>query len=149
MDVDDFKSVNDTRGHAAGDELLRAIAGRLNNTVSAKDMIARLGGDEFVVVVHNADSNQAKMMANRIIHSIREPYDIFGHALSRSCSIGIATSGPNSESGSILRQADLALYRAKSSGRNRYEVYDEQTMVEVDQHYRGSTHITERRSEQT
>lgn len=124
LDVDDFKSVNDTLGHSAGDDLLRAIAGRLQNTVSNQDFVARLGGDEFVVMLRNTSGEQAAVVARRIIEVLREPFDIGPDPLSRSCSVGIAHFDPNSESGSVLRQADRALYRAKSSGRNRYVVYD-------------------------
>ncbi len=132
LDIDDFKSVNDTLGHEAGDEMLRAIAGRLQNTVSSDDLLARLGGDEFVVLLRGTSLEQASVVAQRLIDVLRERYRILGRTISRSCSVGIAVYNTTTESESILRRADMALYQAKAAGRNQFAIYDHRMAQAID-----------------
>ncbi len=122
IDVDGFKDVNDMFGHAAGDELLRAVAARLTNVTRASETVGRLGGDEFVVLTEG-DSLDAgpECVAERLLVVLREPYRLgSGHqTLHVTASIGIA-EGHRGSASDLLRDADLALYRAKADGKNRY-----------------------------
>jgi diguanylate cyclase (GGDEF)-like protein len=115
LDLDHFKEVNDTVGHAAGDELLRLVAGRLRHCVRDDDLIARLGGDEFAIVltcgVDGAAS--ATSLATRLIESITAPYEVQGHEFVVGASIGIALSDLGVAGAELLKRADVALYRAK------------------------------------
>jgi diguanylate cyclase (GGDEF)-like protein len=115
LDLDHFKDVNDTLGHAAGDELLRLVAGRLRHCVRDRDVIARLGGDEFAIVLDCASggTGPAASLAARIVESIGAPYDVQGHSLVIGTSIGIALAEPGVEAADLLKRADIALYRAK------------------------------------
>jgi diguanylate cyclase (GGDEF)-like protein len=127
LDLDGFKEVNDTLGHEAGDKLLQAVATRLNSVVRQCDTLARLGGDEFVVLVNGVDVRTGPVLvAQRLLDVMRKPFvleDRTDDPLCVTASIGIATAGNCSTSGDLLRNADLALYRAKSDGRNRSAVY--------------------------
>jgi diguanylate cyclase (GGDEF)-like protein len=124
MDLDSFKNVNDSMGHAAGDELLVLVAGRLRRWVRPSDTAARFGGDEFAVLVEDLDtSNAAHIVAGRILESLREPFEIQGQEVSVGASIGIASSAhPGSDD--LLRNADLAMYRAKGMGKGRYQIFE-------------------------
>lgn len=126
VDLDNFKSINDTLGHPAGDALLREVARRIKNTVREMDGVARLGGDEFVVVQGNLDgAEQAANLAKRLIAAIDEPYLIDGHQVLTGASIGIATTTNGEEADDLLMQADVALYQAKADGRGVYRFYEE------------------------
>ena len=127
LDVDDFKVVNDSLGHAVGDQLLIAIADILRSTVRTGDTLARLGGDEFTVVVEDlTDGTESIALAERILAALAEPQLIAGRQHVIGASIGIATAeGGNVDADDLLRRADLAMYRAKELGRNRFEVFDE------------------------
>jgi diguanylate cyclase (GGDEF)-like protein len=124
LDLDLFKQVNDTLGHAAGDELLRAVAGRLRAAVRDTDMAARLGGDEFGVLLeplhHRA---QAREIAQRVIDSIALPYDIAGRTVHTRASVGIAYSGGRSAE-RLLEEADLAMYRAKKTSKGTFREFE-------------------------
>jgi diguanylate cyclase (GGDEF)-like protein len=126
VDVDGFKHVNDTFGHAAGDELLRIVAGRLRSVVREGDTAARLGGDEFVVLVEGASlSAGPELVAERLLEVLRQPYDMngrVGRELALSASIGVAW-GMRESADELLRDADLALYQAKAAGKNRYVAF--------------------------
>ncbi len=111
LDLDHFKEVNDTLGHSTGDELLQLVAGRLRHCVRDSDIVARVGGDEFALVI--ANSAEGPVLAERLVEVLGAPYDVQGHALAISASIGIAVSGPGIEGAELLRRADIALYRAK------------------------------------
>ncbi len=124
LDMDDFKSVNDTFGHAAGDDLLTQVATRLVSATRPGDMVARLGGDEFVIVIAEASDGQAALVADRVVDAVSKPYDIDGHSLARSCSVGVAIHGPDDTPTRVLRRADRAAYEAKHIGRSRYVVFD-------------------------
>ncbi|KRC71852.1 Phytochrome-like protein cph2 [compost metagenome] len=120
LDLDNFKSVNDTLGHQCGDELLRLLARRLPRHLREQDTLARLGGDEFAVVLPNiAERDDVRKMAERLIDAMRQPFEIDGHIVPVSVSIGIAlTDTRESSPDRLLRYADMALYEAKRNGRN-------------------------------
>jgi diguanylate cyclase (GGDEF)-like protein/PAS domain S-box-containing protein len=126
LDLDQFKAVNDTFGHPAGDKLLRIVADRLRGLVRETDTIARMGGDEFVIVqAPIADPSDATSLAQQIIEWMSEPYDIDGHQATVGASIGIAVSpGDGLTTDKLLRNADLALYRAKGDGRGTFRFFE-------------------------
>ena len=124
LDLDRFKSVNDTLGHPVGDALLCAVTKRLQTAVRGADTVARLGGDEFAIVQIGARPTDATELAGRIIESISEPFDILGHQVVIGTSIGIAIAPTDgNEPDQLLRNADMALYRAKSEGRGTYHFF--------------------------
>jgi diguanylate cyclase (GGDEF)-like protein/PAS domain S-box-containing protein len=123
IDVDDFKMVNDSLGHASGDRLLAAIAQRLADCVRAGDTVARLGGDEFAVLIEDGAVDEiAETVATRIADELAVPFELDGHPSSVSVSIGIALGAPaESTPDELLRDADLAMYMAKRNGKARFE----------------------------
>jgi diguanylate cyclase (GGDEF)-like protein/PAS domain S-box-containing protein len=127
LDLDRFKNVNDTLGHAIGDALLREIAVRLKASLRETDVLARLGGDEFAIV-QDRDDNQreaASALADRIIDIVSKPFNIDGNEVNIATSIGIALAPEHATSSDgLMKMADLALYRAKSAGRNGYCFFD-------------------------
>jgi len=128
LDLDRFKDINDTMGHAAGDRLLKAAAARLQETVRAADTVARLGGDEFTVVLEDLQGSQAaEQMAARIVHAFEAPLDIEGRAETTiSPSIGIAIYPDHASTPTdLLKFADTAMYQAKERGRNTWQMYTE------------------------
>ncbi len=126
VDVDGFKQVNDTFGHAAGDELLRQVAQRLRTVVREGDTAARLGGDEFVVLVEDSTLEAGpELVAERLLEVLRRPYDLggeIGRELTITASVGIAF-GLRETPDELLRDADLALYEAKAAGRDRFALF--------------------------
>jgi diguanylate cyclase (GGDEF)-like protein/PAS domain S-box-containing protein len=126
LDLDDFKNINDTLGHPAGDKLLRQVADRLRTLVRATDTIARMGGDEFAILQCGlAQPAEATGLAQRVIEVVSEPYDIDGHQVVIGTSIGIAmgpTDGATPDE--LIRNADLALYRAKGEGRGTFSFFE-------------------------
>ena len=127
LDLDRFKHVNDTLGHAVGDALLRETAVRLKASLRETDVLARLGGDEFAIIQDNDDNQReaASALADRIIDIISKPFDIDGNEVNIATSIGIALAPEHATSSdSLMKMADLALYRAKSAGRNRHCFFD-------------------------
>ena len=127
FDVDRFKEINDELGHAAGDELLRTVAQRLNASLRPQDTAARLGGDEFGVVVENiAGVSDLEVVAARIMQAMQRPFDIFGHSMHLGVSAGAAMAGGKAVAPEdMLRDADVAMYRAKQQGGNRFEIFDQ------------------------
>jgi diguanylate cyclase (GGDEF)-like protein/PAS domain S-box-containing protein len=126
IDLDNFKHVNDSFGHAAGDELLVSVARRLRAAVRAVDTAGRLSGDEFVVVAPDlASAHDAIPIAERIRQLLGEPFVVRGAEIYISASIGIATSEAGSDAATLLRESDTAAYRAKDNGRDRVEVFDD------------------------
>lgn len=125
-DLDHFAGVNDMYGHAAGDELLQAVAQRLESVVRAGDVVARMGGDEFVVVLANVyDLSAAIDVAEKLRAAVSEPVPIADGALIKiTISVGVALAGPDTEPHRLLRNADAALYEAKNSGRDRIAIFD-------------------------
>jgi diguanylate cyclase (GGDEF)-like protein/PAS domain S-box-containing protein len=126
LDLDQFKAVNDTFGHPAGDKLLKIVADRLRGLVRETDTIARMGGDEFVIVqAPIADPGDATSLAQRIIHLLGEPFDIDGQQILIGVSIGIAVGpGDGLTPDKLLQNADLALYRAKGDGRGTFRFFE-------------------------
>lgn len=126
LDLDNFKQVNDTLGHAVGDELLCAVAERLGACVREVDTVARLGGDEFAII--QADTQRpedAERLARRIVECVAEPYEFDGQRVVIGCSIGISLSPGDGTSGEkLLKNADVALYRAKSEGRGIWRFFE-------------------------
>ena len=127
IDLDRFKVVNDSLGHQVGDQLLVAIARKLETIVRSADTVARLGGDEFVILLDPIkDINDAVQVAERISIELRLPFYLEGREVFTTSSIGIALSLTNYNQGSeLLRDADIAMYRAKDKGKARYEVFDQ------------------------
>jgi diguanylate cyclase (GGDEF)-like protein/PAS domain S-box-containing protein len=125
VDLDRFKIINDTLGHEAGDAMLRAAAARLRSCVRATDVVARLGGDEFVVLLKDVgEASIAGKVAANVLRVLAEPVTIQGHECSVSASIGICLHPDGrQEDNAVLRNADMAMYLAKQSGKNGYRVY--------------------------
>ena len=131
IDLDEFKNVNDTLGHGAGDELLIAVAARLKSTLRDADTIGRMGGDEFVVLIDGSERQVAPyLVAERLLEAMREPVDVNGNAITVHTSIGIAVGDRNS-AGELLRDADVALYEAKARGKNGYQVFLPEMQVAI------------------
>ena len=128
VDLDLFKNVNDSFGHPVGDQLLKAVAGRLRHAVGGSDLVARLGGDEFAVMLEaDAATNSAGQIAGRLIRVLSEPYEIDGIEIVIGASVGIAMSpGDGVTSDELLRNADMALYRAKSEGRGTHCFFEQE-----------------------
>ncbi len=125
LDLDRFKTINDTLGHSVGDQLLCAISQRLLGTVRESDLVSRLGGDEFAIMLTNIDSIGAiEQLASKIIRTIAQPLAIDKHELFITSSIGISLYPHDSTSlENLIKQADIAMYSAKNRGRNRYQLY--------------------------
>jgi diguanylate cyclase (GGDEF)-like protein/PAS domain S-box-containing protein len=125
IDLDDFKVINDTLGHRIGDELLVAMARRLEECLRTGDTAARLGGDEFTVLVENVNGvEDAERAADRILLELRQPFELDGHQVVVSASIGIALGAPGVDNpDDLLRSADTALYEAKAHGKGRHETF--------------------------
>ncbi len=122
VDIDDFKTINDSLGHRAGDELLRSVANRLQACLRPSDTIARLGGDEFAVLIEEiSDTSDAATAAGRMLDSLADPFVIEGREVYVGASVGIAAGPEDAET--LLRDADLAMYRAKAEGKGRYRAY--------------------------
>lgn len=124
LDLDRFKDVNDTLGHAAGDHLLQEVARRLQKCIRDEDTVARMGGDEFTLLLPEVSVDKAKDVARRILKVFEKPFMIDDKELLITPSIGIATASDKSiDAQTILRYADLAMYKAKENGKNRYWIY--------------------------
>jgi diguanylate cyclase (GGDEF)-like protein len=126
VDLDNFKAINDTLGHGAGDELLKAVAARLDGVVRATDALGRLGGDEFVVIAEEYSlAAGPEVIAERLLEALKQPFKLKANAtaLTVTASIGVA-NGDRQAAGDLLRDADIAMYRAKWDGKNRYVVFE-------------------------
>jgi diguanylate cyclase (GGDEF)-like protein/PAS domain S-box-containing protein len=126
IDIDEFKSVNDTLGHLIGDELLKSVAVSLSRCIGGSDFVARLGGDEFAVV-QTAVRTEAEVtdLAERIFNAIRTPYECLGHQVTTDASIGVALAPQHgTDLHQILKNADMAMYAAKSAGRRTYRFFE-------------------------
>jgi len=124
VDLDGFKAVNDTMGHAAGDALLMAVADRLRTAIRAGDLAARLGGDEFAVLLPDCTAPEASRTAERILAALSVPEQIDGIPVRAAASIGVAAATPGSDVTSLLRDADVAMYTAKRRGTNTWLRHD-------------------------
>jgi diguanylate cyclase (GGDEF)-like protein len=125
MDVDNFKSINDTLGHNFGDRVLQGIAERLRSTVGANAMLARLGGDEFTMLVEDVDTiEQVEAKSAEIVTALQQPLSVDGRVLATSASVGASLFPDHADNAEgLLRAADVALFRAKELGRNRFALY--------------------------
>jgi diguanylate cyclase (GGDEF)-like protein/PAS domain S-box-containing protein len=125
LDLDDFKSINDSLGHGAGDTLLTTVARRLLNATRGCDAVARLGGDEFAVLVDGArGADAAVVVADRVLEALRRPVGLEGAEVTVSASVGIATSAHADSAEALLRDADVAMYRSKALGRGRHLTFE-------------------------
>jgi diguanylate cyclase (GGDEF)-like protein len=124
IDLDNFKTVNDSLGHGAGDEVLVAVAERLAAVVRAKDTVARHGGDEFAVLVEDVHETDAAEVADAVRASLRQPLTVGGRELVLSASVGIAFGTPGIDADQLLRNADLAMHEAKRLGKDRSRVFE-------------------------
>ncbi len=124
LDLDDFKTVNDSLGHGAGDLLLVQVAERLLNATRGCDTVARLGGDEFAVLLENVrDDDDALVVADRIVRAFEHPVQLGAHSLVVAASVGIARSQAGSDVDELLRDADVAMYKAKQRGAGGHEIF--------------------------
>jgi diguanylate cyclase (GGDEF)-like protein/PAS domain S-box-containing protein len=125
LDLDDFKNVNDSLGHAAGDQVLLEVGERLEGCVRLRDTVARFGGDEFALLLERISEEEALVTAQRILDTMRRPFQIGERLITSSVSIGIVFSrSVEDEPDSLIRDADTAMYTAKARGKGRYEVFN-------------------------
>ena len=136
VDLDHFKAVNDNLGHALGDDLLASVATRLAETMRDSDTVARLGGDEFVVLAEDLTSDaEALTVAERVLHALKEPFLIGATEVSMLASVGVSVShDPEADPETLLREADIAMYRTKRTGGYGLELFDESLRREVRMH---------------
>jgi diguanylate cyclase (GGDEF)-like protein len=133
VDLDQFKQVNDTLGHPCGDQLLCAVAARLREMLRPEDFVARFGGDEFVVFQQNVRSaDDAAMLARRIVDHLSERYKIDNHLVEIGASIGIAMTSADISADTLIKNADMALYRAKADGRGTFCFFREELAQTVE-----------------
>ena len=128
IDLDRFKTINDSLGHDVGDELLKRVAARLSACVRGSDTVARLGGDEFAIILENLpnDGQEAQSVAEKMITSLAAPMQIGEHQLNTSCSLGISVfPADGQDSQTLMKHADVAMYDAKAKGRNNYQFFSE------------------------
>jgi diguanylate cyclase (GGDEF)-like protein len=131
LDLDDFKTINDSLGHGAGDELLVAVADRLRSHVRPRDVVARLGGDEFAVLLERTEIGAAERAAERLVRALRSPFVLSGHEMSIHASIGVAGHYGAGTADELLRNADVAMYSAKDNGKRGYAVYEPEMHARV------------------
>ena len=132
LDLDDFKTINDSLGHHAGDELLVAVAGRVRGAVRIEDLPARLGGDEFAVLARDGGKESAELIADRLVRALEAPFMIAGREMRVHASVGIAYGKPGVTSADeLLRNADVAMYNAKHSGKGRHATYEPEMHLRV------------------
>lgn len=139
IDMDNFKTINDTRGHDYGDQVLIAFGQRLTNKIALKHNVARLGGDEFVVLMEDINSDRlvarekATVLVEAIVDDCNNYYDIFDEQMYVELSVGVVIFDKNMDDGEILKAADLALYEVKDSGRNGYRFYEDKMSIKMQQ----------------
>ena len=132
LDLDDFKTINDSLGHAAGDDLLVAVAERVRASVRPADIPARLGGDEFAVLVENTNGDAPEWVAERLVQALASPFIVQGRQIAVAGSVGIALAAPGTTTADVLlRNADLAMYTAKANGKRGYAVYEPEMRTRV------------------
>lgn len=136
LDMDQFKRVNDTLGHDAGDVLLKEVANRLNQTVRENDTVSRIGGDEFTILLTDISSVQdVRVVADKILRSMAKPIRVKGQDILTSVSIGITLTPDDSQDTNVLmKNADLAMYSAKEQGRNNYQFFSEEMNHSILEH---------------
>jgi diguanylate cyclase (GGDEF)-like protein/PAS domain S-box-containing protein len=141
LDLDDFKKVNDSLGHAEGDRMLIAVAERLRACARAADTVARLGGDEFAILLEDASitehsvpgSDGPTVLVSRLVEAMARPFSLSGNEVTVNASIGIATATGDESADDLLRNADMAMYTAKRQGKGRCEIYQSQMYLDVKQ----------------
>lgn len=133
VDLDGFKEVNDRHGHGAGDELLVRVAERLRDVLRPNDFLARLGGDEFVIVLGGLGLMEAERLAGRVVASLELPFIVVGVEVGISASIGVSSATDERSSERLIKEADIAMYRAKAMGKGRAVRVTEESLVEVEQ----------------
>ncbi len=133
IDLDNFKQVNDNLGHDIGDLLLHEVGIRLLNCVREGDVLSRIGGDEFTIILESLDNDRsAAIVAKKILQALAKPFEVRENEILVGASIGIATYPESASNGeSLLRSADIAMYKAKQSGRNRYQFFTDAMQEEV------------------
>jgi diguanylate cyclase (GGDEF)-like protein len=131
FDVDDFKTVNDSLGHAAGDQLLVSVTERLRRLLDRPDFAARLGGDEFAVLLEGYDRDAAAQLAESILDALTGPFFLEGKEVTITASLGIALADGRDDAGDLLRNADLAMYKAKGEAKGRYYFFEQSLHAEV------------------
>ncbi|MEO8267576.1 MAG: EAL domain-containing protein [Ilumatobacteraceae bacterium] len=126
LDLDGFKMINDSRGHEAGDQVLREVATRIAAAVRTLDTVSRLGGDEFAVLIEESGRvlDEAETVAERVLQSLTAPFIVDGHQIVLSASIGIAIGDVSCTASSMMRDADVAMYKAKTTGKARWALYE-------------------------
>ncbi|WP_297451564.1 EAL domain-containing protein [Ferrovum sp.] len=144
IDLDNFKTINDARGHSVGDSLLKEVALRLTQTVRDYDTVARLGGDEFVILLRHGQENTALAVADKLCHTIAQEFLLEGQRIHTSCSIGISTFPDHGlEYDVLLRRADMAMYQAKSLGKNHFALFSEALEREGMEYWQLETELRE------
>ncbi|HEX8047403.1 putative bifunctional diguanylate cyclase/phosphodiesterase [Rhizobium sp.] len=144
IDIDHFKHINDSKGHAAGDTLLCQVAQRLLRLAEKSDLVARLGGDEFALVLRMSDADRAQRFADLLLLSLAAPFDLDGVREHVTCSIGIAMAPEHADDADVLmRDADLALYAAKGSGRSTYRFYQTEMRLEAERRHQLTVELRE------
>jgi diguanylate cyclase (GGDEF)-like protein len=131
VDVDRFKRINDSLGHAAGDVLLTELSQRFDTVLRPGDLVARLGGDEFVIVLRGASALGAEVVAERLLEVVRRPIEVQGRKVVITASVGICDAQPDADAETILRDADVALYRAKDGGRDQWARFEHRDRIDV------------------
>jgi len=134
LDLDDFKVVNDSLGHACGDDLLRQVADRVRRAIRPGDTVARFGGDEFVVVCDDVSDAEVTRIAARVLDVLSQPFQIGAQELHVTASLGIAVADEESTPETLLRDSDAAMYLAKERGRGRIELFDHVLRAKADRH---------------
>ncbi len=136
LDLDNFKNVNDTLGHSSGDALLKQVSERLTSLLRTADTVARLGGDEFLLLVPEvSDGAAVAEIANKVVSGLMAPFDVIGMEIFAGCSLGITMfPADGTDFDSLLKKADIAMYRAKESGRNAFRFWDGEMNASVVEH---------------
>jgi diguanylate cyclase (GGDEF)-like protein/PAS domain S-box-containing protein len=124
MDLDDFKTINDSLGHVAGDLVLTAVSERLRSSLRPEDTVARLGGDEFAVLLEETDVGGARDTADRLLGTLRLPFEVAGKQVHIGASVGVAMGADSADVDEVLRNADVAMYTAKNRGKSRVEMFE-------------------------
>ena len=150
LDLDRFKNVNDTAGHAAGDKLLRDVSKRLSSCIRSTDLLARLGGDEFVIIAENiSDAQYLRDLGERVLAQMRDPFVIEGNEYHLGTSIGISIfPHDGDDAATLMRCADSAMYHAKESGRNNFQFFTTELNVRAQHRYALETNLRRALTEQ-
>ena len=132
FDLDHFKNINDTLGHDVGDLLLQQVVSRIKPNIRDEDLFSRLGGDEFVIVLTRVGEHHLSRVINKVLELLRQEYDIAGHILRISCSMGISLYPNNgNDTTTLMKNADIAMYKAKKRGRDNFSFFTDELNVEV------------------